>query len=1019
MNPSPNPRSTFGPGPPTEDATIPVTRGRHARLAGRLARRSLPLALALLAAASASALDPRAALTQFGLEVWQSRQGLFPSSVSALAQTKDGYLWIGTEEGLVRFDGVRFRVFDRHNTPALARQAITCLEAARDGSLWIGTFGGGLLRLKRGRFTSWTIHQGLPEDAVTALAEEGDGTLWIGTVSQGVARMRAGALLPPPPALGSSEVRALYRDAEGAMWIGTRSGVERVVGGHVSIWTTREGLSSDQVTALTGDASGAIWIATRSGLNRYRAGRLRAFGPGNGLTAEDLAALTVDRDGNLWVGSAGGGIYRFAAGRFSSLSRKAGLAGNDVHALLEDRDGNLWVGCSGGLSRLRPGPFLVTSTAEGLSDDDVRPILEDRGGTLWVGTAGGGLNAFRGGAWRALSARDGLLSDRISSLYEDRRGTLWIGTSRGLDRYERGRLTGYTTRDGLSHNVVMAITSDSSGSLWVGTAGGLDRLDGGRFTAYGRREGLTSERISSLAAAPDGSLWVGTMGGGVHRIVAGRVVPVTQGRLDRAFVTALLSEPDGTLWVGTSGDGLFRWKSGRWSEFTSADGLFDDVVLTVLDDGRGYLWSTSRRGVWRVPKAELERFAAGDRRRIRSQSYDATDGLKESECSGGFQPASLKARDGRLYFATVKGLAVVDPARLAPSEPPPRVLVEETVVDDTVIPAGALTGLPPAPDRIEFHYTAFALVPERVRFRFKLEGYDRDWIDAGSGRVATYTNLPPGSYRFLVQAENRDGAAGQAGVALSLSPRFYAAPWLVGLVGVAFLSAAAYAHRARVRQVELATELETARLQALRAQLQPHFLFNTLNTILPLIYRDPRAAARTLVQLGELLRRSLEGDATRPVPLSDELDFLRKYLDIQLVRFQSRFTTHFDVDEDVLDAAVPNLLFQPLVENAIKHGISKHRGPGRLEVSCKRHGDRLRIRVWNTSGADPSGPADHSHGIGLSNIEERLNVLFGTRHGFERKPVPGGFEVSIELPLSRPPRRAADGPPQTGARESA
>ena len=988
-----------------------------------MARPLLPLALALLPAPAARALDPRAGLTQFGLDVWQRRQGLPQSTVTALAQTQDGYLWLGTEEGLVRFDGVRFTTFDRRNTPELGRHDVTCLAAGRGGALWIGTLGGGLLRFDGGRFTSWTTRQGLPEDAVSALLEDRDGTLWIGFAGRGVARLRDGALLPATGGLASGEVRALLQDREGAIWIGTRGGgVARLREGRVSTWTTRDGLGSDQVTGLAADAAGAVWVATRSGLNRLAGGRVSVFGPREGLTTDDLAAITTDRDGNLWAGSTGGGIFRFAGGTFAPLTRKEGLAGNTVHALLEDRDGSLWVGCSGGLNRLKPGGFLVTTTAEGLSDDDVRPILEDHGGTLWVGTLGGGLNALRrGGAWKAFRARDGLLSDRIWSLFEDRWGALWIGTRDGLNRYANGRFTAYTTKDGLSHGLVTALTSDAAGSLWIGTAGGLNRMDGAVITQYGRREGLTNERISSLAPASDGSLWIGTMGGGVSRIVAGRVVALPQGRLARAFVSAILTEPDGTVWVGTSGDGLFRFKCGRWSEFTSADGLFDDNLLSVLDDGRSHLWFSSNRGIFRVVKAELDRFAAGDRRRLHSQAYDTADGLKDAECNGGFQPSSFRGRDGRLYFATVKGLAVVDPARLAPSEPPPRVLVEEAIVDDESIPAAGLSRVPPGRDRIEFHYTALALTPEKLRFRFKLEGYDREWVEAGPRRMATYTNLPPGSYRFRVEAENRDGALGETGVALSLAPRFYATPWFAGLIGLALLSAAAYAHRARVRQVELATELETVRLQALRAQLQPHFLFNTLNTVLPLIYRDPRAAARTLVQLGELLRRSLEGDATRLVPLSDEIDFLQKYLEIQAVRFQSRFTTEFDVDEDVLEAAVPNLLLQPLVENAIKHGISKHRGPGRLELACKRSGDRLCIRIWNTCGADPAGPTDHSHGIGLSNIKERLDLLYGKRHRFARAALPGGFEVLIELPFAPGPRREAGGaaPSAEGDRETA
>jgi hypothetical protein len=388
---------------------------------------------------------------------------------------------------------------------------------------------------------------------------------------------------------------------------------------------------------------------------------------------------------------------------------------------------------------------------------------------------------------------------------------------------------------------------------------------------------------------------------------------------------------------------------------------------------------------------------------VRSVAYDTADGMKESECNGGFQPAGWKTQDGRLWFATVRGATVVDPARLPGRPLPPPVFIEEVVADHETAPLPGPVRFAPGKGRFEFHYTALSFAaPERLRFRFRLEGFDPDWVEAGTRRVAYYTNIPAGTYAFRVAAAAADGPWSEVRdpYRFELRPFFYRSSWFLSLVGVVLLLAAAWTHRARMGAARLQSELAAARLEALKAQIQPHFLFNTLNMVQPLIYRDPDSASRTLVQLGDLLRSSLERDATRLVPLRAELDFLNKYLDIQLVRFQSRLLAEFQVDDDVLEAAVPNLILQPLVENAIKHGIAKQPGRGRVEITCRREEKCLLLRVWNTSGEETARPADVSDGVGLSNIRERLDVIYGARnYRFSRGRGDGGYEVTIRLPL--------------------
>jgi ligand-binding sensor domain-containing protein len=980
--------------------------------------------LLLVAVRPLLSLDPDRALTQFGLDVWQRRQGLPQSSVTAIVQTRDGYLWLGTEEGLARFDGVRFTVFDRKNTPELERHNVTVLTEGHDGALWIGTLGGGLIRYAGGRFRRYGSKEGLPDEIVSALAEDHQGTLWVGTFRSGVARLHGDRfeLLTTKDGLSNNEVRAVFESPDGAVWIGTRGGgVNRWSDRRFTAWTSKEGLSNDQVTAICGDGVGGVWIATRNGLNRMAGGKIVKYTKKDGLSSDAAVALHLDRDGSLWIGTVDGGLQRFRDGRFETLSAKTGLSNDTVLSLSEDAEGDLWAGTSGGLVRLRQGPFIPWGVREGLSSDEARPVFEDVDGDVWIGTVGGGLNRIHRGVLTVFTARDGLLSDRVWAIHQDRAGALWVGTREGLNRYHRGRWTGWTIKDGLPNNLVLSIAGDAEDNLWIGTAGGLARFRDGRFSTYGTKDGLSNDRICAIVPAPDGSLWLATMGGGVNRIVAGKILPGPPGPLDRLFIYDILPDKDGAVWIATAGQGLHRWKDGRWSVATTHVGLFDDVVFRILDDGRGNLWMSSNRGVFRVAKQDLDRFAEGKARSVVSRAYDESDGMRESECNGAFQPAGWRARDGRLWFPTVRGAVVVAPEKALQESPPPQVAVEEITVDGERVPVDAPARFPPGKTRFEFRYTALALrSPETVHFRFRLEGFDRNWIEAGTRRTAYYTNVPPDSYRFRVQTRSGDGPWSENGAvfAFALAPHFYRTGWFAALIAAALAVAAAAVHRARLASARLQTELAAARLTALKAQLQPHFLFNTLNMILPLTYRDPDTASRMLVLLGDLLRASLERDATTLVPLREELEFLQKYLEIQRARFAERLEVRFEVDEDVLDAPIPSLLLQPLVENAIKHGISKHRGEGRIDISCRRDHGFLALTVWNTAGGDTEGPADHSHGIGLSNIQERLDLIYGGAYRFSREASREGFRVIIRLPLetSAPTANGAEGrrPRETG-----
>jgi ligand-binding sensor domain-containing protein len=942
-------------------------------------------------------------MTQYAIASWQRRDGLPQRSVVALAQTRDGYLWVGTEEGVARFDGTRFRVYDSSNTPALVRSNVSTLVASRRDGLWIGTIGGGLVWTDGERFRRYTVADGLAQDIVSSVLEDRDGTLWVGTFDKGVSRLVGGRFVSVTTreGLSSDEIRALRQTEDGSIWVGTHGGgVNRVKDGRVESWTTATGLSHDQVTSLCPDGAGGMWIGTRKGLDRWTGGKIEVLTARDGLVNDEVISLTRDRDGALWVGTVTGGLARLAGRGIGSLTRRDGLLDDTVITLLEDREGSLWVGSDGGLNRLSAGPFVPVGVPEGLSSDDVRPILQTRDGDLWIGTRGGGLNRRSAGtgSWKAYTHADGLPSDRVWSLYQDSRGDVWAGTKAGLARFHAGNWTSYTTAQGLAGDLVFSIAEDARGDLWIGTVAGLSRLRDGRFTNFGRAEGLSNERVYALLPASDGTLWIGTLGGGLDRLAGDRISSAIPSE-EASFVFSL-TEAGGMVLAGTGGRGLYGLAGGRWKRAAKGDGLFDDTVYTILDDGRGFLWTTSNRGVSRISRDGLAGFLAGRLSRIASTAFGVSDGMREAECNGGFQPAGWRAADGRLWFPTARGAVSVDPSDPSLLPHDPVVALERVVADERPVPPRGVPVLPPGTERFEFHYGAIDYrAGDADRFRYRLVGFDRDWIDADRRRVAYYTNLPAGTYRFEAAASNAPGRwIPTAPFDFRLRARFYRTGWFAALATAGILLGLVAVHRARIRSARLATELATARLQALKSQLQPHFLFNTLNLMLPLLYRDPEAAARTIVKLGDLLRASLERDATELVTLRAELELLQKYLDLERLRFHERIRTRLDVASDALEAAVPSFLLQPLIENAIKHAVARRREPTTLEVVCRREGGRLLLRIANATASEETRGRDGSLGVGLRNIRERLALVYGHRFEFTHSSASGRFVVELRLP---------------------
>jgi ligand-binding sensor domain-containing protein/signal transduction histidine kinase/HPt (histidine-containing phosphotransfer) domain-containing protein/ActR/RegA family two-component response regulator len=765
---------------------------------------TLGLCAAVLAlAGQAYALDPRLAVTQYRQDVWQ--EGLPQFSIHHITQTADGYLWLATQAGLARFDGSRFAVFDNRNTPALRTNVIWALHPDRAGNLWIGTVTGGLVRYRDGEFTTFTTRDGLASDIVYTLDEDRSGAIWIGT-SEGLSRFQDGRF-STLASLARKSVKGLHLDTEGHLWVGTDGdGLYCLRDGGLTHYTKKDGLSSDRIRALYADRKGRVWIGTdESGLDVLENGRFKHLAP-KGLARDTIRNIVEDRDGNVWVGTFGGGLERFTDDRVDHYGTAEGLPSDIVFSLFEDREGSLWIGTvGGGLARLRDTKLQPLTRREGMPADLVRGILQDRGGTIWV-ASDQGVVALERDRLAIASRLDGLPHRSAFALAEDSVGGLWVGTRGGLwTRGPRGETRVYTSRDGLPSDQVRAVLADRRGRMWAGTEKGLARLAGERWSAIPLTGAIADPPVFSIGEDNHGRVWVGTLGAGVTVLDGlGSVSYSKRDGLPNDIVRCVYDDAETGLWIGTDG-GLARFDNGRFQAITVRQGLLDDVIHQILDDGDGRLWMATNRGISHARKADLLAVAQGRAASVAVVSYGTTDGMPSSECNGDFQPAGWRTRDGRLLFPTVKGVAVADPRHVPLNRVPPPVVIEALLADGQAMDLRGPVELPPGRERLYFQFAGLSLrIPERVRFRYQLEGFDRDWIDGGNRREAFYTNVPPGRYRFRVQAANEDGVWNLEGGSLDLSlmPRVHQTGWFAALAGLIVLGVSFAAFRLRVRGLE-------------------------------------------------------------------------------------------------------------------------------------------------------------------------------------------------------------------------
>jgi ligand-binding sensor domain-containing protein len=730
---------------------------------------------------------PAFPLPAYTVRTWSTEDGLPHDSVTAIAQTDDGYFWIGTPGGLARFNGVRFTIFNDSNTPELHDNQIRSLFKDKTGTLWIGHDTGELTRYRDGRFESVHIKPAWKKPMIWHLGGDAENDVWLMNDEGLLFRVRDGLLLTPQAgnALG---FYSFERSDDGTMWIGRNGVLSRFQNGRLTSLPFDQPVLEYYVQGICPASDGGFWVASN--------GRLRKW---NGRTwGDDLGAcpwgMGETRDGLLAAGTPDQGLFLIQPhGETRCFNRTNGFHDDWVTSLCEDREGNLWVGTgANGLVMLRRSLFTTVVPSDHWRGRPVSSFAAGQDGDLWIGTVGAGLYRYQQGGWTNWGVESGVSNPYLWSILEDARGNVWLGTSGSGLFVQHGNR--FEPAPGWENHLVpvMALVPRMAGGLWVGTGTGLASYKDDNISWPTTNAPDPLPDVRAVAEDEHGVVWFGMNGRGLGRLKDGqmRVFRKHDG-LASDFVRCLRLDKDGTLWIGTSG-GLNRFKQGRFATIGPEQGLPDVVISDIESDGQGHFWISSNQGILRADKTDLDRCADGKLASVPFRLYGKSDGLPTVECSGGFQPAGCRDANGWLYFPTSKGVVTVNPKNVGTNSLPPPVVIEAVRLDDQRMPLPQIGGpaveIPPGRHRLEFDYAGLSFVaPEKVRYQYRLQGLENKWVNAGTKTSASYSYVPPGSYVFHVIACNNDGVWNETGAMLALTvlPYFWQAWWFRFFAGTA------------------------------------------------------------------------------------------------------------------------------------------------------------------------------------------------------------------------------------------
>jgi ligand-binding sensor domain-containing protein/signal transduction histidine kinase len=953
-----------------------------------------------------------AALRADGLEgytrhVWQAPDGLPEQTVQAFAQTPDGYLWIGTTGGLLRFDGVHFTVFDSQNTPTLHENSVFCLMVAHDGTLWIGTEGGGIASYSGGQFRTWVALEGQSNDFVRVMMQDQDGTIWAGT-DRGLLRLNGGRFVQVdgtasiPPIF----VHSIYRDRAGHLWVGGWR-LMRIDGKTGTLYSLGTEASQNQVKSILQTSDGTLWVGTVTGLNRMLPGQ-GGFQRVEGITST-VRVLRQTPDGVLWIGTIGQGVFTFDRGKLVQSTAPAELPSNTVLNFFVDGEKNFWIGTQTGMVRLTRTQVTVVPLPHA-NDSDFETIYRDRDGSFWIGSTR--LFHMREGA---LTEQElpGMRGNHVRNIFRDVSGELWAGTDGdGIYRIASGHTTRWTN---LSNNFIRAIAQESDRSMWIATDGGLNHLVGEvehpRVVRYGEKDGLAQLSTRSLLEDRRGDLWIGTDRGLSHMHGGAFLQDAATAAMAQMKVWAIHQDSDGGLWFGTRNNGLFRLRDGRIAHFSAEDGLASDAIYDILEDAEGHMWMSGPNGIATLNRHELDAQAEAPARHFALTFYSIAEMAANTEIYGGTESSGSITPQGDVWFPSNRGPIHILPFHRL-SLPPPPLHIQAVLADGRPVPMVGPIVLQPGNSRLEFAFTPIQLRSQAgLRFRYMLDNFDHDWSAASAARTADYTNLPSGTYRFHVRTFDLGdpAAVSEATIEIVQRPFFYRTWWFTAasLLLAALLIFAVY--QSRVRQVRTRFEAVLGERSRLAREMHDTVIQGCtgVSALLEAISMEAPVdrASDGLLDFARLQLRTTINEARDAVwnlrqPDNDTSD-LSKKLESMAAKASAEFNLPVACFTSGTAVGVSHPLAHDLlmvareaVYNAALHGCPRH---VEVALACSRRELTLCI-VDDGCGFDAlQMQSQNGRHFGLKGMEERVERSGGK---FTLTSAPGkGVRIEARLPL--------------------